>query len=118
MDHERDELGERRRRRLSPAGKDLLAELERLEATLEPPSEEMLGRIATLAPEERAEIAAFFGGKAQEIAARQREYLQGAAQAASLLDVLREAEERERAAGRAVDPNMTVGDALKILGRQ
>ena len=32
-------------------------------------------------------------------------------------EAIREAQERERVAGRPVDPDMTVGDALGILGR-
>ena len=41
----------------------------------------------------------------------------GAAQAASFMEIIQEAQELERAAGRPVDPNMTVGGALEILGR-
>lgn len=102
---------------LSPAGKELLVELERLEDTLEPPSEEMLGRIAILPPSDRAEIVASFSAMSQEFAVRQQENIRGAAQTASFKEIILEAQERERAAGRAVDPNMTVGDALEILGR-
>ena len=35
----------------------------------------------------------------------------------SAWETVREAQERERDAGRPVDPNMTLGDALEILGR-
>ena len=40
-----------------------------------------------------------------------------AARAGSFMEIIQEAQERERAAGRPVDPNMTVGAALEILGR-
>ena len=53
---------------------------------------------------------------AQEFAERQRENMRGAALAQSAADAIREAQERGRAAGRP-GANMTVGDALEILGR-
>jgi hypothetical protein len=37
--------------------------------------------------------------------------------AASFMQIIQESQERERAAGRPVDPDMTLGDALEILGR-
>lgn len=117
MDHDRDELRKRRRSRLSPAGREMLDEMQRLEETLELPSDEMLGYIAALPPSDRAEISAIFGGMAQEYAKRQRENMRNAAQAASFKEIILEAQERERVAGRPVDPHMTVRDALEILGR-
>lgn len=74
-------------------------------------------RIRSLPPEEGEEVAAIFGVMAQGFAERQRENMRGAALAASAADAIREAQERERAAGRPVDPNMTLGDTLEILSR-
>ena len=51
------------------------------------------------------------------MAERQRESRQRAALAASAAEAIREAQERERAAGRPVDPDTTLGDALEIPGR-
>lgn len=116
-DHERNEIRERRRSRLSPAGAEVLDELERLEEALEPPSEKMLARIARLPSSDRAEIAAIFGGMSEKLAKRQRENMQAAAQLASFEEAILEAQERQRAAGMPVDQNMIVGDALEILGR-
>lgn len=118
MDHERDELRDRRRSRLSPAGREFLAELERAADALEPPSEETMARADALPPSDREEIASIFGAMAQEAAERQRENMNNAAVAASAREAILEAQERERDAGRPVDPNMTLGDALEILGRR
>ncbi len=117
MDHDRDDLEKWRRSKLSPEGRELLAELERAADALVPPLEETLARAATLSPSDREEITAIFGAMAQEFAELQRENMRNAAFAASAAGAIREAQERERAAGRPVDPGMTLGDALEILGR-
>lgn len=117
VEHERDELRAQHHSRLSSAGRELLAGLKRVADSLEPPSEETLARAATLPPSDREEIAAIFGAMAQEFAKRQRENMRNAAFAASAADVIREAQERQRAAGRPVNSYMTLGDALEILGR-
>ena len=55
---------------------------------------------------------------AQEFAQKQREASRNAATAASAHEAILEAQERERAAGRPADPDMTLAaDALEILGR-
>lgn len=82
-----------------------------------PPSEEVLARVDNLPPSDREEIAAIFGAIAQSFAERQREAMHSAVFALTAVDVIRESQERERAAGRPVDPNVTLGDALEILGR-
>ena len=117
MSHEHDEPMERRRARLSPEGKELLDELERSSEAFEPPSEKVRARIEALPPSEREELVAIFGAMALDMAERQRENRQRAALAASAAEAIREAQERQRAAGSLVDPDMTLGDALEILGR-
>ena len=114
--HERDDL-RRRRSRLSPAAQELLAELERSAEVFEPPSEGVRARIEALPTSERKYVVAVFGEMALNMAERQSENRQRAALAASSAEAIREAQERERAARRPVDPNMTLGDALEILGR-
>ena len=115
---ERDELRERRAARLSPAGRDLLREIERsLQGAEFPDPGPYIERIQALPPKDGEEIAAIVGAMAQEFAERQRENMRGAAFAQSAADAIREAKERERAAGMPVDTSMTLGDALEILGR-
>lgn len=118
MNHERDEPRDRRRARLSPEGREVLDELERSSGAFEAPSEEVLARIEALPASERKEIVTIFGEMALDMAERQRENRQRAVLAASAAEIVREAQERERAAGRPVDPDMTLGDALEMLGRQ
>ena len=89
MNRERDEPRDRHRARPAPAGREVLEK----------------------------EIVAVFGAMALDMAERQRENRQRAALAASAAEIVQEARERERAAGRPVDPGMTLGDALEILGR-
>lgn len=116
MDHGRDDLRGRRREKLSPAGRDALDALERSSEAFGPPFEEARTRLESLPPP-NVEVVALFGELALDVADRQREELQRAAFAASAAEAIREAQERERAAGRPVDPDMTLGDALEILGR-
>ena len=104
MNRERDEPRERRQARLSPAGGKILDELERSSEALEPPYQEKLARVGALPPSQRKEIAAIFGGTAQEIAKRQRENTSAGAQLASFEGIVQEAQEREKVAGRPVDP--------------
>lgn len=92
---------------------DLLAELERVAEAFGPPFEEARARLESLPPSERREVVALFGALALDVADRQRENRQRAAFAASSAEAIREAQERERAAGRPVDPAMTLGDALE-----
>ena len=54
---------------------------------------------------------------APEMAARQRENIRDARLAASTAEIIREARERERTAGRPADPGTTLGDALEMLGQ-
>ena len=105
------------RSRLSPAGRELLDELERSSEAFEAPSEEVRARIEALHPSERKELVSVFGAMAMDMAERQRENICNARLAASTVEIIREAQERERAAGRPVDLDMTLGDALEILGQ-
>ncbi len=74
-------------------------------------------RIQTLPPKDGEEIAAIVGAMAQDFEERRRENLRNARLAMSAAEAIREAQERQRAAGKPVDPDMTLGDALEILGR-
>ena len=116
MNPKRDEPMERRAR-LSPEGREVLGELERSFEAFEAPSEEVRARIEALPPSERKELVSIFGAMALDMADRQRENRQHAVLAASAAEIVREAQGRERAAGMPVDPDMTLGDALEILGR-
>ncbi len=70
------DIGESRRRRLTPAGRALLAHME-LASFLspygpEPPSEEILEQILALPPLDRTELAEILGTKALEVGKRAR----------------------------------------------
>ena len=117
MSHEGDQPIERRRTRLSPVGRDVLDALERSSEAFGPPFEEARARLESLPPSERREVVALFGALAPDVADRQQKEVQSGAFAASAAEAIRKAQERERAAGRPVDPNITLGDALEILGR-
>ena len=117
MDHERDETRERRAARLSPAGRELLAEIERvLEGPNPPDPGPFIERIQALPPNDQAELASIVGGMGRDFGARSEEDREAAEAARQAAEIIRKAQERERAAGRPVDPNMTLGDALEILG--
>lgn len=65
------DIGEARKRRLTPTGRVLLGTLE-LASYLspygpEPPSEELLGAMLALPPSDRAELAELLGAKALEM---------------------------------------------------
>lgn len=68
--HEGDEPIERRRSRISPAGREALDELERSSKASEPPSEGVRARVKALLPAEREEVIAIFGAMAMEMAER------------------------------------------------
>ncbi|MDP9481349.1 MAG: hypothetical protein M3R38_37740, partial [Actinomycetota bacterium] len=75
MDHERDELRERRAARLSPAGRELLAEIGRAYVDSQRPDPgEFVGRIQALPPSDRAEFGAFLASMEREAGARAEEH--------------------------------------------
>jgi hypothetical protein len=116
MDHERDELRERRAARLSPAGRALLAELERaLDGPEEPDPDEMIRRIEALPPSDQAEFGAILSGMETEAGAKAEEHRKMEETARQAVEIIRRAQEQDRAAGRPVDENMTVAKALEKL---
>ncbi len=118
MEHEHDELRERRAARLSPAGRELLAEMERaLDGPEEPDPAEMARRIEALPSSDQAEFGAILAGLELEAGAKAAEHDDKAKQADLALEAFRRAEELERAAGRAMPSGATVGDALAVLER-
>jgi DNA-binding PadR family transcriptional regulator len=115
LEHGRDELAEQRRKKeLTPKGRELLEEVERMADSSEPPSEEILARVNALPPSDQAELVSILGGTVArgEERHRRKEDL-----ARSAAETIREAEEQELAAGRPANPHMTLGEALEILGR-
>ncbi len=117
MDHERDELRERRAARLSPAGRELLAEIEGVRGgSQRPDPEEVAERIGALPPNDRTEIGAILSGMEREASAKVEEHAKKAAQARLAGKVIDRALELERAEGKAPEV-ATVGDALAVLER-
>ena len=115
MEHGQDELAEQRRKKeLTPAGRGLLEEIERMAGSSEPPSEEILARVSALPPSDQAELVSILG---ETVARGEEGHKRGADLARSAAETVREAEERELAAGRPLNPHMTLREALEILGR-
>jgi hypothetical protein len=115
LEHGQDELAEQRRKKeLTPAGRALLEEIERMANTSEPPSEEILARVSALPPSDQAELVSILGGM---VARGEEGHRKGEDLARSAAETIREAEEQELAAGRQVKPHMTLREALEILGR-
>jgi hypothetical protein len=115
LEHGQDELAEQRRKKeLTPAGRGLLEEIERMAGSSEPPSEEILARVSALPPSDQAELVSILGEK---VARGEEGHKRGADLARSAAETVREAEERELAAGRPLNPHMTLREALEILGR-
>ncbi len=116
MDHEHDELRERRVARLSPAGRELLAEIERaLDGPNPPDPAPFIERIGALPPNDRAEIVAVVGSMSREFGARAAANQEQAAMMGEAAEIIREAQERDRVAGLPVDENMTLGQAIEKL---
>ena len=64
MEHGHDELTEQRRKKqLTPAGRELLEEIERMATSSEPLSEETLARVNALPPSDQAELLSILGEK-------------------------------------------------------
>jgi hypothetical protein len=105
---------QRRKKQLTPAGRELLEEIERMANTSEPLSEGILVRVNALPPSDQAELVSILGGK---LARGDEGYTRKEDLARSVAETVREAEEQELAAGRPVKPHMTLREALEILGR-
>jgi hypothetical protein len=118
LEHLRDEVAEQRRKKqLTPAGRELLEEIERLADSYELLPKALLGRVSLLPPSEQAELVSILGGKlAREAEAREEEHGRTADLARSMAETIRAAEEQELAAGRKVNPHMTLREALEVLG--
>jgi hypothetical protein len=73
LEHLRDEVAEQRRKKqLTPAGRELLEEIERLADSYELLPKALLGRVSLLPPSEQAELVSILGGKlAREAEARE-----------------------------------------------
>ena len=116
MDQEHDELRKRRAARLSPAGRELLAEIERgLDGPNPPDPTPFIERIGALPPNDRAEIVAVVGGMGRGFGARASANQEQAAMMGEAAEIIGEAQERDRAAGLPVDENMTLGEAIEKL---
>jgi hypothetical protein len=115
LEHGRDELTEQRRKKeLTPAGRELLEEIEQMATSSEPLSEEILVRANALPPSDQAKLVSILGGK---LARGDEGYTRKEDLARSAAETIREAEEQELAAGRPVKPHMTLRDALEKLER-
>lgn len=113
---EHNELRARRAARLSPAGRELLAEIERaLEGPTPPDPASFIERIGALPPNDRAEIVSVVGGMGREFGARAAANQEQVAMMGEAAEIIREAQERDRAAGLPVDENMTLGEAIEKL---
>jgi hypothetical protein len=111
LEHVPDELAaQRRKKELTPTGRGLLEEIERMAGS----SEEILARVSALPPSDQAELVSILGEK---VARGEEGHKRGADLARGAAETVREAEERELAAGRPLNPHMTLREALEILGR-
>ena len=113
---ERDELRESRVERLSTAGRELLTEIERaLEGPNPPDPAPFIERIGALPPNDRAEIVSVVGGMGREFGAEAAANQEQAATMGEAAEIIRKAQEQDRAAGLPVDENMTLGEAIEKL---
>jgi hypothetical protein len=108
----------RRAERLSPAGREVLAEIR--EATAADDHDaipSLLERIRDLPPHEQREIGEILALEAQGYAAEGARLLSVAEAAEEAERVIRAAQEKLRAEGKPVDPHMSVGEAIEILAK-
>ena len=116
LEHGQDELVERRRKKeLTPGGRKLLEEIERIADSSEPLSEEILVRVNALPPSDQAELVCILGARAH--GAREEGHRRYDDLTRSAAETIREAHEHELAAGRRAKPHLTLREALEILGR-
>ena len=118
MEYGRDELAEQRRKKqLTPAGRDLLEKIERAADLCGQSSEEILERMNTLSPSDLAELISILGARVDEEEARTEKHERNADLLRSAAEAIHEAQERELAAGRQASSHLTLREALEILGR-
>jgi hypothetical protein len=117
LEHGRDEIAEQRRKKqLAPAARQVLEVIERAADSSEPLSGEILARVNALPPSDQAELLSILGVRAHEAGVWEKEHIQPADLARSAAETIREAQEYELAAGRRVNPYLTLREALEILG--
>lgn len=111
-----DDMTARRAERLTPAGREVLAEIRAaMEADDRGAIPPLMERIGGLPPSDRGEILELVALAERGFAA-ERERLDEKAEAAEAARrVLVAAAEKLQAEGRPVDPNMTVEEAYRIL---
>ena len=125
MGHDgRDELADQRRKKqLTPVGRQLLDEIERaVEDSSAQSAEEILERMEALPPADQAELVSILGVMAHEKAKAtpdygEEEHERNADLVRSATETIQQAQEQEQAAGRAVTPHMTIREALEVLRR-
>jgi hypothetical protein len=116
LEHGQDELAEQRRKKvLTPAGRELLEEIERIADSSEPLSEEILARVNALPPSDQAELVCILGTRAH--GAREQGHRRHDELTRSAVETIRKAHEHELATGRRAKPHLTLREALEILGR-
>ncbi len=114
---DRDDLEERRRGRLTPAGRQLLDEIERmLDANEDPPFEEIVARIKALPPADQTELFSMFVARGYAAEGRAEAHARKAETWGSASEIIQAARELDRAAGRPANENMTLREALEKLG--
>ena len=118
-----DELADQRRKKqLTPVGRQLLDEIERaVEDSYAQPAEEILERMDALPPADQAELVSILGVMVHEKAKATPDYWEehecNADLVRSATETIQKAQEQEQAAGRAVTPHMTIREALEVLRR-
>ncbi|MDP9475609.1 MAG: hypothetical protein M3R38_07950 [Actinomycetota bacterium] len=118
-----NELIERLTAKLSPAGREVQEELEVLTGTLDASADvearidEAIAHMGRLPEEDQNLLSQIARLKSRAYGQRAEEYRRGEHAARLGMAALERAYELERAAGREPGPNMTLGEALAILGR-
>lgn len=108
----------RRTEHLTPAGRDHLAEIHQAtDADDHGQIPAIVERMGELPPSERDEITELIGllGRAAQAEASRLASVAEAAEGAQR--AILAAQDKLRAEGKSVDPNMTVGEAYEVLGR-
>jgi hypothetical protein len=116
LEHGQDELAkQRRKKRLTPAGRELLEEIEQIVDSSDPLSKEILVRVNALPPSDQAKLVCTLSARAH--GAREEGHRRHDELTRSAVEAIREAHEHELATGRRAKPHLTLREALEILGR-
>ncbi len=113
-----NDLIRQRRKHLTSAGQELLDDILReMESgiVLETKMEEFVSRIGTLPAKDREEVIGIFMSLAYSFGVAVEEADLGQAVARDAIGTIRAAQEKQRAVGKPVDENMTLGEAIEIL---